>query len=151
MLNSDYKDMLSALSGEKVKFILVGAYALAVHGFPRATMDIDFWVFASPENSAALLRALRVFGAPLEGIHKEDFEQEGLVFQIGVAPRRIDIITAIDGLAFEDAWSRALITEIDGIPVRVLSKKDMIINKRATGRTKDIADAEMLEQSGEGD
>jgi hypothetical protein len=146
MLNSDYKDILRALSGEKVKFILVGAYAIAVHGYPRTTMDIDFWVMPDPENADALLRALEQFGAPLQDLLKSDLQEEGVVFQIGVAPRRIDILTAIDGLTFEDAFARSELLEIEGIPIHVLSIPDLITNKRATGRTKDLADAEMLEK-----
>ncbi len=93
MLNEDYKDMLHALSVEKAKFILVGAYALAAHGYPRATMDIDIWVKPSPKNADAVLRALRRFGAPLHNLTREDLQKDGTIFQIGVAPRRIDIIT----------------------------------------------------------
>jgi predicted nucleotidyltransferase len=148
MLNSDYKDILRALSDQKVKFILVGAYAIAVQGYPRTTMDIDFWVMPDPENADALLRALEQFGAPLQDLSKNDLQEEGVVFQIGVAPRRIDILTAIDGLTFEDAFTRSELLEIEGIPVHVLSIPDLITNKRATGRTKDLADAEMLEKAG---
>jgi hypothetical protein len=145
MLNKDYKDMLRALSDEKVKFLLVGAYALAVHGYPRATMDIDIWVRPSPRNAAAVVRAIRRFGAPLHHLTREDLQRDGTVFQIGVAPRRIDIITAASGLEFEGTFSRALSVTIEGIEVRVPSLDDLIRNKRASGRTKDLADAEALE------
>ena len=94
MLNEDYRDMLQALADEKVSFLLVGAYAMAAHGYPRATMDIDIWVMPSPQNADAVLRALRYFGAPLHNLTKEDLLKDGTIFQIGVAPRRIDIITA---------------------------------------------------------
>ena len=87
MLNEDYKDMLHALSEEKVRFLLVGAYALAAHGYPRATMDIDIWVMPSPQNADAVLRALHRFGAPLHNLSKEDLQMDGTIFQIGVAPR----------------------------------------------------------------
>jgi predicted nucleotidyltransferase len=146
MLNKDYKDILYALSNEKVKFLLVGAYALAVHGFPRTTMDIDFWIWPNAENAGAVLRALACFGAPVDGFSEKDFQTENIVFQIGVAPRRIDIITSLDGLTFEEAFSHSELVKIDGIDVHVLSVKDMIINKRSTGRTKDLADVEMLEE-----
>ncbi len=95
MLNEDYKDMLRALSEEKVKFLLVGAYAMAAHGYPRTTMDINIWVMPSPQNADAVLRALRRFGAPLHNLTKEDLQKDGTIFQIGVAPRRIDIITTV--------------------------------------------------------
>jgi hypothetical protein len=145
MLNEDYRDMLHALSDEKVRFILVGAYALAAHGYPRATMDIDIWVMPSPDNAEAVLRALSSFGAPLHNLTKEDLQKEGTIFQIGVAPRRIDIITAASGLQFEHAYQNSVLVNIDGIYVRIPSIDDLIINKKSTGRTKDLADAEALE------
>jgi len=145
MLNEDYRDMLHALSDEKVRFILVGAYALAAHGYPRATMDIDIWVMPSPENADAVLRALRRFGAPLHNLTKEDLQKDGTIFQIGVAPRRIDIITTASGLQFEPSYRDSIPVNIEGIEVRIPSIDDLIVNKRATGRTKDLADAEALE------
>lgn len=145
MLNEDYKDMLHALSDEKVKFLLIGAYALAAHGYLRATVDIDIWVMPSPENADAVLRALRRFGAPLHNLSPEDLQQDGTVFQIGVAPRRIDILTAASGLHFDATYERSLPVNIDGLEVRVPSIDDLIVNKRASGRTRDLADAEALE------
>jgi predicted nucleotidyltransferase len=146
MLNEDYKDMLQSLVDENVRFLLVGAYALAAHGYPRATMDIDIWVMPDPENANAVMRALSRFGASLINLSHADLEREGTVFQIGVAPRRIDIITEATGLDFNEAFSRAKEVEIEGIAVRIPSITDLIRNKRATGRTKDIADAEALEE-----
>ena len=144
MLNEDYKDMLHALSAEKVRYMLVGAYALAVHGYPRATMDMDIWVMPSPQNAEAVLRALHRFGAPLHDITREDLEIEGTVFQIGVAPRRIDIITTASGLDFEDAFQNSMTLNVEGIEIHVLAVNDLIINKEASGRTKDLADVEAL-------
>jgi len=145
MLNEDYRDMLHALSDEKVRFLLVGAYAMAAHGYPRATMDIDIWVMPSPENADAILRALHRFGAPLHNLTKEDLQKNGTIFQIGVAPRRIDIITAASGLQFEGSYERSLSVNIEGIEVHIPSIDDLIRNKRAVGRTKDLADVEVLE------
>jgi hypothetical protein len=145
MLNEDYRDMLRALSEEKVRFILVGAYALAAHGYPRATMDIDIWVMPSPENADAVLRALSRFGAPLHNLTRENLLNDGTIFQIGVAPRRIDIITTASGLQFEPAYRNSISVSIEGIEVRIPSIEDLIRNKRATGRTRDLADAEALE------
>lgn len=145
MLNEDYKDMLRALSDEKVRFILVGAYALAAHGYPRATMDIDIWVMPSPENADAILRALSRFGAPLHNLTKEDLLKDGTIFQIGIAPRRIDIVTAASGLRFEPTYRNSISVNIEGIEVRIPSIDDLILNKRTIGRTKDLADAEALE------
>ena len=145
MLNEDYRDMLHALTDEKVRFILVGAYALAAHGYPRATMHIDIWVMPSPDNADAVLRALSRFGAPLNNLTKEDLLKDGTIFQIGVAPRRIDIITTVTGLQFENTYQNSISVNIEGIEVRIPSIDDLILNKRATGRTKDLADAEALE------
>ncbi|HPG65642.1 MAG TPA: hypothetical protein PLO37_02265 [Candidatus Hydrogenedentes bacterium] len=145
MLNEDYREMLSELSAEKAKFLLVGAYALAAHGYPRATVDLGIWVMPSPENAKAVLRALTRFGAPVSELTQKDLETEETVFQIGVAPRRIDIITTASGLRFEDAFRDSVSMDIEGIPVRVPSIDDLIRNKRATGRTRDLADVEALE------
>ena len=145
MLNEDYKDMLQALADEKVRFLLVGAYALAAHGYLRATMDIDIWVMPSPRNADAVLRAVQRFGAPLHDLTAADLQAEGTVFQIGVAPRRIDIITTASGLHFEETFERSLTVDIEGIEVHVPSLDDLIRNKRTAGRTKDLADAEALE------
>jgi len=145
MLNEDYKEMLQCLADEDVKFLLVGAYALAAHGYPRATMDIDIWVMPSPDNAKAALKALRRFGALLHGLSADDLQKDDTIFQIGVAPRRIDIITGLSGLQFEEAFTRSAEINIEGIQVHIPSVDDLIRNKRASGRTKDLADAEALE------
>ncbi len=145
MLNEDYKEMLQCLAEEEAKFLLVGAYALAAHGYPRATMDIDFWVQPSPDNAEAVLRAIRRFGAPLHDLTLADLQKDDTIFQIGVAPRRIDIITGASGLQFDDAFRNSVSIEIEGLQVRIPSIDDLIRNKRASGRTKDLADAEALE------
>jgi len=145
MLNKDYRDMLQALGDEKARFLLVGAYAMAAYGYPRATMDIDIWVMPSPDNAEAVLRAVKRFGAALHELSKEDLLKDDTVFQIGVAPRRIDIITGVSGLRFEDAFARSIEMDVEGISLRIPSLNDLIVNKRATGRTKDLADAEVLE------
>ena len=146
MLNNDYRDILRILSEEQVKFLLVGGYALAAHGHPRSTLGIDFFVMASEENAEAVIRALKRFGAPLQGVSIEDFKKEGTIFQIGVAPWRIDIITKIDGVTFADAWPRAVVMEWEGVRLRVLSLEDLLANKRASGRPKDLADVQFLER-----
>jgi hypothetical protein len=146
MLNEDYRDMLRSLAEERVKFLLVGAYALAAHGYPRATMDIDIWVKPSPENADAVLRALQRFGTPLQNLTRQDLQTDGAIFQIGVAPRRIDIITTLSGLEFEEAFAHSLAVNLEGIEVHIPSLADLIRNKRASGRTKDLADAEALEE-----
>jgi len=146
MLNNDYRDILLALSNRKAKYLLVGAYAMAVHGYPRSTMDIDLWVMPDPDNAVLVLQALEDFGAPSGSLSQNDLQKEDIIFQIGTAPRRIDILTSIDGLNFEEAFANSQTIEIDEILVHVLSTADLIKNKRATGRTKDLADAETLEE-----
>ena len=145
MLNSDYKDMLQALLDNKVKFLLVGAYAMGVHGYPRATGDIDIWVEPSADNSGRVYRSLVAFGAPLHEIDEATFTKPGIVFQIGVTPRRIDIITAISGVRFDEAYQNCQIVEIEELLIPILSRSDLIKNKRATGREKDRLDADRLE------
>ena len=145
MLNKDYRDMLQSLADEQVKFLLVGAYALAAHGYPRATMDIDIWVRPTPDNAEAVLRAVRRFGAPAHGLTTADLQKDDTIFQIGVAPRRIDLITGASGLRFEEAFAHSIATDIEGLHVHILSVDDLIRNKKASGRTKDLADAEALE------
>ena len=144
-MNRDFKEILSELSGAGVEFLLVGAHALAAHGLPRATGDIDIWVRCSPENSVRILGALDRFGAPMAGISSADFETPGVVFQIGVPPHRIDILTEIDGVSFDEAWEARVQKEVGGVPLSVLSRVDLLRNKRATGRPKDAADAAWLE------
>ena len=146
LLNPDYRDMVECLLREGVDFMLVGGYAVALHGWPRATFDIDFWIMANPENAKAVMRAIKAFGAPLQGLTEDDFHRPGMVFQIGVEPQRIDIISAVDGLDYADASSRAVKMNVDGLEIKVLSLDDLIINKRSSGRPKDVADALTLEK-----
>jgi len=145
MLNNDYKEMLQCLNAERVDYLLIGAYAMAAHGFPRATMDIDIWVKPSTANASAVWKALERFGAPLQGVIVDDFAKDDVIFQIGVAPRRIDIITGVSALNFDETIKRAIEVEIEGLKVLIPSVADLIINKKATGRTKDLADVETLQ------
>ena len=141
--------MLSALNDEEAEFLIVGAYAMAVHGLPRATGDMDLLVRPTNENSERVWNALRKFGAPLRELNQSDLTTSDVVFQIGVAPRRIDILTSISGVSFAEAWTEKLTTEIGGLRLHVLSRKHLIANKRTVGRPKDLADAAWLEDSKE--
>jgi hypothetical protein len=149
-MNRDFKEMLSELSAAGVEYLLVGAHALAAHGHVRATKDLDIWIHASDDNAPRVLRALRQFGAPTEGLEQGDFSAPGFVFQVGVAPVRIDILTEIDGVTFEEAWSRRTVRTVGGLDVPVLSLEDLLRNKRSTGRLEDLADAEALERLSRG-
>ena len=140
--------MLLALSDAKIDFLLVGAYAVAAHGHPRATGDLDLWVRPDAETAPKVYRVLAEFGAPLHDLTVDDLATPGMVFQIGIEPSRIDILTAISGVAFDDAWENTLNIELDDIKLNVIGRDDLIVNKRACGRPKDIADAETLDPSG---
>jgi hypothetical protein len=144
-LNPDFLDMLRALSEEDVEFVLVGAYALAAHGYPRATGDMDVWVRCSEANATRVWRALIRFGAPLVELTEEDLRTPGTVFQIGVPPRRIDILTSITAVDFESAWKDRVDVELSGIHVPILSRAHLIQNKKALPRPKDQADLAWLE------
>ena len=144
MLNKDYKEMLQILLDNKVKFLVVGAYAMGAYGYPRATGDFDIWVETSSENSEKIYQSLLEFGAPLSELTKTTFCEEGIVFQIGVVPRRIDIITKIDGVDFHNAYSDKQEIDIEDIKIPFLSKEHLIRNKESTGREKDRLDAKYL-------
>jgi len=144
-VNPDFRDMLSALSGEGAEYLLVGAHALAVHGHPRATRDIDIWIGTAGENPARVWRALERFGAPLGDLEPDDLRQPDLVFQVGVPPRRIGLLTSLDGVDFPAAWHARVEVELDGLAVPVISRADLIATKRASGRPQDLADLGVLE------
>ena len=146
-MNPDFRDMLSALCDANADFLIVGAYAMAVHGLPRATGDIDIWVRPTQANAERVWRALQEFGAPMRDLELSDICSPDVVFQIGVAPRRIDLLTTISGVDFDDAWRDRVSAEIDGLAIHVLSRHHLITNKRAAGRPKDLADAAWLEES----
>lgn len=147
MLNPDFKEMLSCLKEEKADFIIIGAYALAAHGFPRATGDIDIWVGNNPDNARKVLRSLIRFGAPAAHLTEEDFAAPQMVVQIGVEPCRIDIITGIDGVEFREAWENKVCVTIDTMEVFILSKADLLKNKLAANRDKDQGDINWLKKN----
>lgn len=144
-MNPDFDEILSALSDAGAEFLVVGAHALAAHGHPRATGDLDLWVRPTPENARRVWRALLAFGAPLTELAQDELARPGLVFQIGVVPRRIDILTEISGVAFDDAWDRRLEAVVEGRRLPILGRDDLLANKRATGRAKDLGDIAFLE------
>ena len=146
-LNEDFRDFLRSLLEEEVEFVVVGAYALAFHGLPRATGDIDVLVRPSAENAARVVRALVAFGAPVQaaGVTEADFARPGIVYQIGLPPRRVDVLTEISGINFTEAWESRAPASFDDGTVYFLGREALIRNKRSTGRTKDLADAEGLE------
>ena len=144
-MNADYIDMLKCLNKAGVDYILVGGWAVNMYGYIRATVDLDIWILADAENARKVYAALVEFGAPVAEMKPDDFAEYGMIFQIGVAPCRVDIISKISGVSYADAVNRAVPKTIDGVPVRIISLDDLIANKKASGRTKDIADVEVLE------
>lgn len=145
-MNLDFVEMLSALSAARADFLVVGAHAMAAHGYPRATGDIDIWVRPTTDNAARVFEALAAFGAPLADLKRSDLETEGLVFQIGVPPVRIDLLTSIDGVRWEEAWSGRIEVALGDLVVPVLGREQLLTNKRATGRARDLADVAWLEE-----
>ena len=145
-MNEDFKDFLACVLRTQSRFLVVGAHALAVQGVPRATGDLDIWIDASPENADKVWGALEDFGSPTEalGVSKKDLTVPGTVVQIGLPPRRIDVMTAISGVEFEDAWQRKEMHRIDDLEIPFIGRQDFITNKRATGRLRDLADIEAL-------
>ena len=147
-LHDDFRDLLVLFADAGVEFVIVGAYALALHGAPRASGDIDLFVRAVPDNAERVFAALARFGAPLEaaGISAADFARPALVYQIGLPPRRIDVLTEISGVSFDEAWESRLATDIEGRPIGFIGRAALLRNKRAAGRPQDIADAARLER-----
>ncbi|KAB2896122.1 MAG: hypothetical protein F9K40_15090 [Kofleriaceae bacterium] len=143
--------MLQCLREASAQFLIVGAHALAAHGLPRATGDLDVLVRPDAANASRVFRALAAFGAPLEahGVSASDFTTPGTIYQIGLPPRRIDILTEISGVSFDDAWSSRIELPVLGEPLAFLGREALIANKRAAGRPKDLADVLALEAPGD--
>ncbi len=143
-LSDDFRDMLGQLRKSGVEFLVVGGYAVGVHHRPRATGDIDIWVRPTPQNAQRLWQALTTFGAPLHDVSPEDFARMGLIYQMGRPPHRIDLLTSLDAVTFDEAWSCRMEFDIDGVNVPLISRDHLIRNKQATGRSKDLEDVRNL-------
>ena len=145
-MNQDFLDLLTAFNDAETIYLIVGAYAVGVHGHPRATKDLDVWVDASPANALRVMTALRSFGAPLDGVDQADFERPGTGFMMGQPPRRIDVLTEISGVDFQQAWPRRVRANFADVPVHVIGFDDLLANKQKAGRDQDIADIRALER-----
>jgi glycine cleavage system aminomethyltransferase T len=143
-LDPDFKEFVESFVANDVRFLIVGGYAVAVHGLPRYTGDLDAWIWVSPQNAERVLRSLEAFGFSELGLTKDDFLKPDSVIQLGYPPYRIDILTAIEGVEFDDAWSRRLIVAVDDLEVPFIGRDDLLANKRAAGRPQDIADVARL-------
>ncbi|HVW25093.1 MAG TPA: hypothetical protein VHC69_06955 [Polyangiaceae bacterium] len=146
-MNPDFRDLLAAFNAHGVEFLVVGAHALAAHGLVRATKDLDVWVRPSNANAQRVIAALVEFGAPLHDLTVDDLSQPGLIFQIGVEPIRIDVITKIDGVSFDQAWPDRVLAHFADQEAGVLSRHHLLANKRASGREKDLLDVKWLERT----
>ncbi len=148
ILNDDFKDVLRALKASGAEFVIVGAHALAAHGLPRATGDLDILVRPTDANARRVAAALRAFGAPLQshGISEADFAVEGKVYQLGLPPRRIDILTSISAVSFEACWATRMEHTVEGEALPFLGYEALLQNKRSTGRDKDALDVKALER-----
>lgn len=142
----DFRDLLAEFVKADVRFLVVGAHALGAHGVPRATVDLDVWIARTPDNAKRVWAALSAFGAPLETlrIQEADFVRPDLVAQFGLPPFRIDILTGVSGLTFDEAWPNRIEADFDDVRVAFLGRAELIRNKRASGRKKDLADIESL-------
>jgi hypothetical protein len=146
-VNRDFRDLLTELVRADARFLVVGAHALSVHGVPRATVDLDVWIDASPENAARVWKALASFGAPLASlkIRESDLTRPDTVAQFGLPPWRIDILTGVSGVTFDEAWPGRVEAPFDGVSVPFIGRAEYIRNKRSSGRLKDLADIESLD------
>ncbi len=144
--NPDFRSLFSALSAAGAEFLLVGGHAVMFHTAPRYTKDLGVWVRPSADNAARVHRALVTFGAPMADLTVADLAVPGTIFQIGVAPNRIDVLTSIEGVDFEVAWGRRIPTTYGGERIHVLSIEDLLTNKRAVGRPQDLLDVANLER-----
>lgn len=143
---SDFEELLACLTARSVRFVVVGGHALAFHGRPRFTKDLDLLVEPSPGNARNLVLALSDFGFGGVGLTADDFLAPGRIVQLGVAPNRVDLITAIDGVSFDEAWDGRVSGRFGSLQVPFLGREAFLRNKRASGRAQDLADIEAIEE-----
>ncbi len=144
-IQEDFRELLKLLNSQKVKFVIVGGYALAFHGVPRYTGDIDIYIYPDKENSTKIIKAIEEFGFGDIGINIEDFEKQDTVIQIGYPPVRIDLITSLTGVTWEEVFSNSVEGYYADIPVRYIGINELVMNKKALGRKKDLSDIESLD------
>jgi len=145
-VNSDFSDLLKLFNDNRVRYLIIGGYAVVQYAEPRYTRDLDVWISTDRTNAQAVYRALKEFGAPLANLTEADFAEEGYYYQMGVPPVRVDLLMGIPGIEFEDAWKKKVEIDFDGLMVTFISREDLIIAKRASGRPQDMMDADALEK-----
>jgi len=147
MISKDFKEFIELLNANDVRYLIVGGYAVAVHGYPRYTKDLDIWIERSEQNAANLLKALVQFGFGSLDVSADDFLETGQVIQLGYPPNRIDLVTDLDGLSFEPCYAFKITVTMDEIDINFIDLENLKINKAATGRSQDLADIEHLSSS----
>ncbi|MBL0171106.1 MAG: hypothetical protein IPP90_10295 [Gemmatimonadaceae bacterium] len=145
-LHKDLRELLALFSSNHVEYIVVGGHAVAFHGHPRFTEDLDCYVRPTEENGSRIVRALREFGFASDGLSAADFAADDRMIQLGRAPNRVDLLTRLYAVSFDDAWSTKVGGTIDGVPVWFIDRASLLRNKRATGRPQDLADADFIER-----
>ncbi len=140
----DLREFIALLNSHDVDYLIVGGHAVAYHGYPRYTGDIDFFIRATEVNAQRMMAVLEAFGFADVGIAAADFTTEGRVIQLGLPPNRIDLVTGISGVSFGEAWTSRVHATLDGIPVPLIGKEALLKNKRSAGRAKDLADIEAI-------
>ncbi len=143
-LPPDFKEFLQLLNVHNVRYLLIGGYAVGYHGYPRATVDMDVWIAIHPDNARRIVNALKEFGFDLPELEETIFLQEGKVIRMGVPPMRLEILTSISGVAFDECFDERIVDLLDGIPVNLISLERLKQNKKASGRYKDLNDLEHL-------
>jgi hypothetical protein len=143
-LHPDWREFIELLNSHQVRYLVVGGFAVAFHGYPRMTEDIDFFLDPSSENAARVLKVLADFGFGSLDLAEDDFATQDRVVQLGYPPYRIDLITSISGLTFEEAWAARVPGELEGIPMNFIDRETLVRNKLATGRDKDRVDVKEL-------
>jgi len=145
-LPTDFKEFLQLLNSRQVEYLLIGGYAVGYYGYPRATADIDIWIAIKPENAEKVVKVLQEFGFGVEELTSDLFLAEEQIIRMGVPPMRIEILTTISGVSFEECYAARQIDELDGVEVNLISLEHLKVNKKASGRYKDLNDLENLSQ-----
>ncbi len=143
-LPPDFKEFLQLLNAHNVRYLLIGGYAVGYHGYPRATVDMDIWIATHPDNARRIVTALKQFGFDLPEVEETIFLQEDKVIRMGLPPMRLEILTSVSGVEFEECFNERIVDTIDGIPVNLISLERLKQNKKASGRHKDLNDLEHL-------
>lgn len=144
-LNQDFREFFQSLNAHKVRYLVVGGFAVALHGHPRYTKDIDVWIDCTAANAKRMVHAMADFGFASLGLKVADFQEFGQVVQLGIAPNRIDILMSLKGVNFRHCYQQRVTAEFDGVVVNFIDVESLKVNKRSTGRAQDQADAENLD------